>query len=36
MNGKRALYIVLAISLGGFLFSGVLSYQELFGAGGLT
>lgn len=31
MTAKRALQIVLAISLFGMAFSGVLSYQEVFG-----
>jgi hypothetical protein len=33
MNAIRALRIILAVSLFGVVFSGVLSYQELFGAG---
>ncbi|HYL54772.1 MAG TPA: hypothetical protein VEU73_04245 [Gemmatimonadales bacterium] len=33
MTAKRALTIMLAISLFGVAFSGFLSYQELFGSG---
>jgi hypothetical protein len=33
---KRALQFVCALSLLGTLFSGTLSYKELFGHGGLT
>jgi hypothetical protein len=33
---KRALQFVCALSLLGTLFSGTLSYKELFGSGGLT
>jgi uncharacterized membrane protein len=32
MTAKRALQVILAISLFGVAFSGFLSYQELFGA----
>lgn len=33
---KRALQVVCVLSLAGTLFSGTLSYRELFGHGGLT
>ena len=33
---KRALQIVCVLSLCGTLFSGTLSYRELFGSGGLS
>lgn len=33
MTAKRALQLILAVSLFGVAFSGVLSYRELFGAG---
>ena len=33
---KRALQIVFALSLAGTLFSGTLSYRELFAAGALS
>lgn len=33
MTAKRALQLILAISLFGVAFSGVLSYRELFGTG---
>jgi hypothetical protein len=33
---KRALQFVFVLSLLGTLFSGTLSYRELFGSGGLT
>jgi uncharacterized membrane protein len=36
MTARRALQVILAISLFGLAFSGILSYHELFGAGAAT
>lgn len=36
MGMKRALQVALGISLFGLVFSGVLSYQELFGSSALV
>lgn len=36
MKQKLALQIIFWISLAGFLFSGTLSYRELFGLGGAS
>jgi uncharacterized membrane protein len=36
MTAKKALQLILAVSLFGVAFSGALSYQELFGAGATT
>lgn len=36
MNATRALQVILGLSLFGTAFSGVLTYQELFGASALS
>jgi uncharacterized membrane protein len=36
MTVKKALQLILAVSLFGVAFSGALSYKELFGAGATT
>lgn len=36
MTAKKALQLILAVSLFGVAFSGALSYKELFGAGATT
>lgn len=36
MTAKKSLQLILAVSLFGVAFSGVLSYRELFGAGAAT
>jgi hypothetical protein len=36
MTAKSSLLLILAVSLFGVAFSGILSYKELFGAGAAT
>jgi uncharacterized membrane protein len=36
MTAKKALQLILAVSLFGVAFSGALTYKELFGAGAAT